>query len=158
MTLGSLSDPQAKEIVTLFQLFDTDKDGYITPQSACKLCQELGYNLDQSTLASTTRPLNLHDVLSWCDTFCGQCLRSDDLRLTQRFSLLRGCDAFATGARITRDALLKFLEEEGHAVNADVVDQLLHEIGTEGELSKEDFGNLLGTNTKSPKQRRSLAR
>ena len=155
--VNNISDPQAKEIATLFSHFDTDRDGYISPRSATKLCQVLGFHLEPSSLNSSS-PLCLQDVMSWCDTFCGQCLRNDELRLAQKFSLLRGCDIFASGSRISRAALAKFLDEEGHVVRPEVLEVLMQEIGTEGQLSKADLALLVGersTRGSSP-QRRQL--
>lgn len=160
--VNNISDPQAKEIVVLFNFYDADRDGLISPRSATKLCQELGFHLEPTSLALSSTPLSLQDVLNWCDTFCGQCLRNEELKLAQKFALFRSHDAFAAGPRISRTAIEKFLQQEGHVVRPEVLDQLVKEIGTEGQLSKSDLVMLVGASERSDHkaspQRRQLGR
>ena len=143
--LGNLSDPQTKEIIALFQFYDTDRDGLVSPRSATKLCEHLGFHLEPAHFSGDpgSTPLSLPDVLSWCNNFCGQCLRSDDLRLAQRFALLRNCDVFAGSQRISREALMQFLTLEQHSVRPEAVDALLSEVGTNDQLSKKDVASLM---------------
>ena len=150
-SLSNLSDPQTKEITQMFKFFDTDRDGLISPRSATKLCEQLGFHLEQAHFAGDpgSTPLALHELLAWCDNFCGQCLRSDQLRLAQRFALLRACDTFATGPRVSRDALTNFLSLEQHSVKEEAVDALLMEVGTDGQLSKADMAALIGVRAES---------
>lgn len=145
MTLSNLSDPQTKEIIALFKFFDTDRDGLISPRSATKLCEQLGFHLEPAHFPGDpgSSPIALPDLLSWCDSFCGQCLRSEDLHHTQRFALLRACDIFASGPRVSRDALVQFLALEQHTVRPEAIEQLLTEVGTDGQLSKSDLESLL---------------
>ena len=140
MTLSNLSDPQTKEIICLFKFFDTDRDGLISPASASKLCEQLGFHLEPAQFGGepNTAPLALPDLLAWCDNFCGQCLRSADLRDAQRFALLRACDVFASGPRVSKEALIHFLTGEQHAVHPEAVDALLSEVGTKD--TKEGHG------------------
>ena len=147
MTLTNLSDPQTKEIAALFKFFDTDRDGLISPRSATKLCEQLGFHLEPAHFSGDpgSTPLALPDMLDWCDSFCGQCNRSNDLRLAQRFQLLRACDVFAKGPRVSQDAMLQFLSLGQHAVRPEAVEQMLIEVGTEGELSKRDMAQLLSS-------------
>ena len=153
--LSNLSDPQSKEIVALFKFFDTDRDGLISPRTAIKLCAQLGFHLEPAAFAGDpgSSPLTQNDLLNWCDNFCGQCLRSDDLRLAQRFALLRACDEFATGPRVSRDALLQFLASEQHQVQDEAVDALIIEMGTDGQLSKDDMAMLIGGRKRAPPAR-----
>ncbi len=88
-------------------------------------------------------PLSQSDLLSWIDNVCGQCLRSDDLRLAQRFALLRNCDIEASGQRISREALMQFLTLEQHSVRPEAIDALLEEVGTDGGLTKADMASLM---------------
>ena len=147
MTLSNLSDPQTKEVIALFKFFDTDRDGLISPRSATKLCEQLGFHLEPAHFSGDpgSTPLSLSDLLAWCDSFCGQCARSDDLHIAQRFALLRSCDVYASGPRVSRDALIQFLANEQHAVSSEAVDALLSEMGGDGQsLSKADVAALVG--------------
>lgn len=147
MSLSNLSDPQTKEIEALFRFFDTDRDGLISPRSTSKLCEQLGFHLEPAHFPGDpgSTPLSLDDLKVFIDKFSGQCLHSSDLRLAQRFALLRACDVFANGQRVTRDAMLQFLSLGQHAVSTEAVEQMLLEVGTDGELSKKDMANLLST-------------
>ena len=140
-SLANLSDPQTKEIEAMFKFFDTDRDGLISPRSATKLCEQLGFHVEPAHFAGDpgSTPLAVHELLAWCDNFCGQCLRNDALRMAQRFALLRACDTFATGPRVSRDALMNFFQLEQHTVKEEAVDSLLMELGTDGQLSKQDL-------------------
>jgi hypothetical protein len=146
MTLGSLSDQQTKEVAQLFRFFDNNRDGLISPRSATKLCERLGFHPEP--LKACT-PLTLRDVLSWCNSFCGQCSSSDELRTAQRFALLRSCDPFASGQRISRTALENFLVQEQHTVRPEVIDALLQDLGTDGQhLTKADLKALVAKHSR----------
>lgn len=140
-SLANLSDQQTQNIITLFNFFDTDRDQLISPRSAVKLCERLGFHPEPAQFGGDpgSSPLALQDLLSWVDTFCGQCGRSEELRLAQRFALLRSCDVFASGQRVSREALEAFLESEQHSVQAASLDALLQETGTDGHLTKSDL-------------------
>ena len=146
MSCVNLSDPQTKEIVALFRLYDNDNDGLVSPRSATKLCETLGFHLEPAHFSGDpgSSPLTLQDLLGWIDNFCGQCLRSDELQRAQRFALLRSCDVFASGQRVSREALASFLEEEQHSVTPEALDALLAEMGTNGQLSKDDLKMIVG--------------
>lgn len=145
MTLSNLSDPQTKEILALFAFFDTNRDGLISPRAATKLCERLGFHLEPAAFAGDpgSSPLSRADLLAWCDNFCGQCLRSDELRSTQHFALLRHCDPFESGQRVSKEALLNFLALEQHSVQPEAVDALLGDLGSNGQLSKAEMAALV---------------
>jgi Ca2+-binding EF-hand superfamily protein len=145
MTLSNLSDPQTKEVMALFQFFDTDRDGLVSPRSASKLCSQLGFHLEPAHFAGDpgSTPLSLPDLLNWVDNFIGQCQRSKELSLAQRFALLRACDVHASGPRVSREALMHFLTLEKHTVGPEAIDELLEEVGTDGQLSKSDLAAVL---------------
>ena len=88
--------------------------------------------------------MTLQDLLAWVDGFIEKTTTSDQLRHAQRFALLRSCDIFASGQRISRDALANFLEGEQHAVAPEALDALLAELGTNGQLSNDDLRVLVG--------------
>ena len=83
---------------------------------------------------------------------CGQCARQPELALAQRFALLRACDIFAQGSKVSKEALIQFLAMEKHTVGEEAIDQLLDELGTDGCLSKADMATLIGANKKGKKK------
>ena len=152
MTLGNLSDTQSDELAILFEFFDTDKDGLISPRSCTKLCERLGFHLEPASFAGDagSTPLSLEDLLGWVNQFCGQCEKSEELRLAQRFTLLRHCDVLTSGQRVSREALSSFLEGEQHVVTDEALDALLAEVGTNGALTKPDLALLIGKKRTEP--------
>lgn len=154
MVLMNLSDPQEKEISTLFRFFDRDRDGLISPRSAVKLCEILGFHYQQERSMpgeSGGMPLTEDDMLSWVDHFVGQMNRNEELRLSQRVTLLRSCDVDADarpGHKVTKESILEFLKAEGHSVRPEMVDMLMDEYGTNGQMSKFELGQLLGTKSR----------
>ena len=146
VSLGNLSDTQSDELATLFKFFDTDKDGLISPRSCTKLCERLGFHLEPASFAGDagSTPLTLEDLLGWVNQFCGQCERSEELRLAQRFTLLRHYDVLTAGQKVSREALSSFLEGEQHVVTDEALDALLAEVGTNGGLTKPDLAMLIG--------------
>lgn len=146
MSVANLSDVQAKEVIALFRYFDTDRDGMLSPRSAAKLCERLGFHLEPPMVAGDpgSTKVSLVDLLSWCDAYCGKCMKNEELKLAQRFALLAACDTFATGQRITRDALAQFLQLEQHTVRPEAIDALLNDLGTDGQLSKQQLQALVG--------------
>ena len=151
--LSNLSDGQTSELMSLFKFFDTDGDGLISPRSCTKLCERLGFHLETSQFAGDpgSTPLSMLDMLGWVDQYCGQCQKSDELALTQRFALLRHHDVFSTGNKISRDALANFLQEEQHVVTDEALDALLAEMGTNGSLTKPDLAMLVGSKNQKKK-------
>lgn len=146
-TLSNLSDAQTKEIYALFHVLDTNSDNLLSPRSAHRLCEALGFHPDmQAQLGARgfSTPVSREDVLQWLDTFCGQAERSDEIRLAQRFALLKSCDQFADSAsRVTRAALESFLASEQHKVQPEVVEALLDEVGDGHTLTKVQMASLL---------------
>lgn len=153
--VATLSDGQAKEVVALFRFFDRDRDGLISPRSATKLCEQLGFHLDpaRSKGEAGSMPVSSQDLLDWVDDFMGQCQRNEELRLTQRMALLRSCDVFAgpshAGHKVSREALEKFLATEEHAVQPAELDALLEECGTDDQLSRRELRELISRKSKS---------
>ena len=154
MSVSNVSDAQSKEVIALFRFFDTDHDGLISPRSASKLCEQLGFHLEPAHFSGDpgSSPISMPDLLSWIDSFCGQCARQPELALAQRFALLRACDIFAQGSKVSKEALIQFLAMEKHTVGEEAIDQLLDELGTDGCLSKADMATLIGANKKGKKK------
>ncbi|KAL1515166.1 hypothetical protein AB1Y20_004227 [Prymnesium parvum] len=136
-----LSDPQTREVTAIFTFLDQDGDGQIGAAAALKLCSRLGYHVHQSDLSlkSASEQLSLDDVLRWCEAYATACQRSEELRLSQLFSLLhRGGgppDAAVVGARELRE----YLEAQQHSVDHAVLDAFVEEVGDKGVLTCEQF-------------------
>ena len=74
-------------------------EGLLSPRSASSLCDKLGFHteLPHSPGELPQSPISREDFLSWIDTFMGQIMRDDELRLAQRYALLKSCDESSTG-------------------------------------------------------------
>ena len=105
-SLYNLSDTQTKEILAIFEFLDTDRDGLISPRSAAVLCEKLGFHPEPPGPSDPgTKPMRSDDLLAWIDSFMGQVMRDDELRLTQRYALLKSMDVFATSkSRLTKQS------------------------------------------------------
>lgn len=121
-----VSDPQAREIGTIFKFMDTDGDGLLSIQHAIKLCERLGFHVDRSTLQHREEGVSLRELLTWCDKFVGACTRSADLHLTQMFTLLQR-DGF-----IAPEAMRQYLADEQYSFSPHLVNALVEHIGDEG--------------------------
>ena len=135
----ALSDPQTRDITAVFNFLDRDRDGHITPEAAIKLCERLGYHVDKADVRrqKVASLLSLPDVLGWCESYAAACQRSDELRLTQLFTLLqksskrmpdRNLPAGKQGQVVTRRDLRDYLESEQHVVDHSVLEAFVEEV------------------------------
>ena len=131
--LQSLSDPQAREIGALFSFLDTDNDGRLSPRTAAHLCEMLGFTTEHEGMPPL---VSLPDVLGWCNAFQTTASKSEELKLTQRFTLLKGGCGGESVHRASVDALMRFLNDEQHACRPEAVQTLIEEMGTEGAFTR----------------------
>ena len=150
--LSNLSDTQSREVMALFDMLDTDRDGRIDYATASHLCERLGFHAElprQPKDASSSSTVSKQDFLAWMDEFSAQTkaetARGTDLRISQRYALLHSFDHFGGGAerRVTRKALMGFMTEEQHKVRPDMFDALLEEFGDGFTLTTPQLKELL---------------
>eukprot|EP00322_Chrysochromulina_rotalis_P026075 CAMPEP_0115863830 /NCGR_PEP_ID=MMETSP0287-20121206/18887_1 /TAXON_ID=412157 /ORGANISM="Chrysochromulina rotalis, Strain UIO044" /LENGTH=151 /DNA_ID=CAMNT_0003318281 /DNA_START=6 /DNA_END=461 /DNA_ORIENTATION=+ len=137
--------------MALFDLMDTNRDGMIEPKAARKICERLGFHPEppQHSGDPGSSAVTREDLLSWIDGYSekanGLNVQSAELKLSQRYALLRTLDLFGGGSQnqITRKALVGFLDEEQHKVRPEIVGKLLDEFGDGLTLTRSALAELL---------------
>lgn len=149
--LANLTDTQSKEVLALFDLLDTDRDGLIDPKSARHICARLGFHMEAPTHRDDpgASPVSRDDLLVWLDGYYAQAQAATssgaELRLSKQYALLRSFDLFGGGTqnRVTRKSMVNFLTQEQHKVRPEVVSKLLDEFGDGFTLTRLQLQDLL---------------
>lgn len=146
--LANLSDAQTKEVLAVFDILDTDRDGMIDMPTARLVCERFGFHPEPPADGVST-PVSREAILSWLDVFTGQAQaqtsHAAELRNSQRYALLRTFDLFGGGSqhKVSRKALAGFLAEEGHKVKPQLITYLLEDYGDGLTITRPQLKSLM---------------